>query len=278
VVAFDGDSRARIGARIEIGEKLSGGQAGGRNAEIGSYFGERDEYEGTLAKAGMRDFKTGLGEDKIAIEEDIEVDGARTVGHGARAIAAKEALDEEKVIKQCARREIGFKGDDGVEEAGLIGGADRLGGIERGTRGDATQRANVLNCSGKRGIGRPGGAGKVGAEGDVGEGHADLRVAEVVQSAPESAPLNLVASVFGETLMDTLNGAGLGARRNEDIALDLLKFVAATAGVGKTALPSTGFTGAGGAKPEEHVNQLLALYSRCLKAVEGKTPEKEAAK
>jgi hypothetical protein len=78
--------------------------------------------------------------------------------------------------------------------------------------------------------------------------------------------------------MDALNGAGLGARRNEDIALDLMKFVAGTAGVGKPAAPSTGFTGAATAKPEEHVNQLLALYSRCLKAVEGKGPEKEAVK
>ncbi len=78
--------------------------------------------------------------------------------------------------------------------------------------------------------------------------------------------------------MDSLNSAGLGARRNEDIALDLMKFVAGTAGVGKPATPSTGFTGAGAAKPEEHVNQLLALYSRCLKAVEGKGPEKEAAR
>jgi hypothetical protein len=78
--------------------------------------------------------------------------------------------------------------------------------------------------------------------------------------------------------MDTLSSAGLGARRNEDIALDLMKFVAGTAGVGKPAIPSTGFSGPGGAKPEEHVNQLLALYSRCLRAVEGKGPEKEAAK
>ena len=78
--------------------------------------------------------------------------------------------------------------------------------------------------------------------------------------------------------MDTLNNAGLGARRNEDIALDLMKLVAGIAGVGKPAAPQTGFTGAGGAKPEEYVNQLLALYSRCLKAVEGKGPEKEAAK
>jgi hypothetical protein len=76
--------------------------------------------------------------------------------------------------------------------------------------------------------------------------------------------------------MDALSSAGLGARRNEDIALDLMKFVAGTAGVGRPAAPSTGFTGAAAAKPEEHVNQLLDLYSRCLRAVEGKGPEKEA--
>jgi hypothetical protein len=78
--------------------------------------------------------------------------------------------------------------------------------------------------------------------------------------------------------MDTLNGAGLGARRNEDIALDLMKFVAGTAGVGRPAAPSTGFTGSAAAKPEEHVNHLLELYGRCLKAVEGSGTEKEAAK
>jgi hypothetical protein len=70
--------------------------------------------------------------------------------------------------------------------------------------------------------------------------------------------------------MDALNGAGLGARRNEDIALDLLKFVASTAGVGRTAVPSTGFSGAVATKPEDQIHQLLELYSRCLKAVEGK--------
>ena len=69
--------------------------------------------------------------------------------------------------------------------------------------------------------------------------------------------------------MDALNGAGLGARRNEDIALDLLKFVAATAGIGRAAAPSTGFSGATAPKPEEHVQQLLQLYGRCLNAVEG---------
>jgi hypothetical protein len=79
-------------------------------------------------------------------------------------------------------------------------------------------------------------------------------------------------------MTDTLNGAGLGARRNEDIALDLLRFVAGTAGIGRPAAPSTGFSGSAAAKPEEHVTQLLELYGRCLKAVEGQAPEKEAAK
>ena len=61
------------------------------------------------------------------------------------------------------------------------------------------------------------------------------------------------------------------ARRNEDIALDLLKFIAATAGVGRTALPSTGFTTPSAAKADDQVTHLLELYTRCLHVVEGKT-------
>ena len=70
--------------------------------------------------------------------------------------------------------------------------------------------------------------------------------------------------------MEALTSMGLGARRNEDIALDLLKFVAGTAGVGRPAAGSTGFSGAGLGKPDDHVAQLLELYTRCLRAVEGK--------
>ena len=43
--------------------------------------------------------------------------------------------------------------------------------------------------------------------------------------------------------MDSFNNAVLGVRRNEDIALDLLKFVAGTAGVGRpVAGGTTGYT------------------------------------
>jgi hypothetical protein len=61
-----------------------------------------------------------------------------------------------------------------------------------------------------------------------------------------------------------------GSRRNEDIALDLLKFVAASAGLGRGTSPAAGFVAASGGKPEDQVNQLLALYSKCLGAVQGK--------
>jgi hypothetical protein len=40
--------------------------------------------------------------------------------------------------------------------------------------------------------------------------------------------------------------------------------------VGRATVGSTGFSGASAPKPEEHVTELLALYSRCLKAVEDK--------
>jgi hypothetical protein len=60
-----------------------------------------------------------------------------------------------------------------------------------------------------------------------------------------------------------------GARRNEDIALDLFKFVASTAGVGRAAAPATGFAAPSAAKAEDHVNHLLELYTKCLKVVEG---------
>ena len=63
---------------------------------------------------------------------------------------------------------------------------------------------------------------------------------------------------------------GMGARRNEDIALDLLKFVAVTASVGRPNTATAGFVAAGSTKAEDQVGQLLELYTRCLRAVEGK--------
>jgi hypothetical protein len=66
-----------------------------------------------------------------------------------------------------------------------------------------------------------------------------------------------------------IQAPGLGARKNEDIALDLMKFIASVTGAGKAA-PATGFTGAHEKKLEDYANQLLELYTRCLQTVNGK--------
>jgi len=59
------------------------------------------------------------------------------------------------------------------------------------------------------------------------------------------------------------------ARRTEDVALDLLKFIAAQANVGSKSAGSTGFGVASSNKSEEdQVTHLLELYARCRKVVE----------
>ncbi len=74
--------------------------------------------------------------------------------------------------------------------------------------------------------------------------------------------------------MDEAPATGSGAaRRNEDIALDLMKFVAMTTGYGRTTSSGVGFGGPGSgaaAKPEDYAERLLELYGKCLSAVGAK--------
>lgn len=69
--------------------------------------------------------------------------------------------------------------------------------------------------------------------------------------------------------MDPLSGL-FGSRRNEDIALDMMKFIAATTGFGKTSGPGAGFHGVTESKAEDYAAHLLDLYTRCLNTVSGK--------
>jgi hypothetical protein len=64
------------------------------------------------------------------------------------------------------------------------------------------------------------------------------------------------------------------ARRTEDIALDLLKFVASQANVGSKSAGATGFGVTASAKPDDQVNHLLELYARCRHAVEAPADKK----
>jgi hypothetical protein len=81
-----------------------------------------------------------------------------------------------------------------------------------------------------------------------------------------------VISGRGEGIMEEAPATGSGAaRRNEDIALDLMKFVAMTTGYGRVTSSGVGFQGSGAAaKPEDYAEKLLELYGKCLGAVSGK--------
>ncbi len=70
--------------------------------------------------------------------------------------------------------------------------------------------------------------------------------------------------------MDEIPILPLGARRNEDIALDMMRFIALTTGFGKTGTPGAGFQGGTVSRAEEYAEHLLQLYGRCLAAVQGK--------
>jgi hypothetical protein len=74
----------------------------------------------------------------------------------------------------------------------------------------------------------------------------------------------------GEGVMEEAPATGSGAaRRNEDIALDLMKFVAMTTGYGRTTSTGVGFQGTGSAaKPEDYADKLLELYTKCLTTIE----------
>ena len=83
---------------------------------------------------------------------------------------------------------------------------------------------------------------------------------------------DIVPSTRGssEAYMDEAHATGAGSRRNEDIALDMMKFIASTTAYGRGTTGTPGFTGATAAKPEDYAAQLIELYGRCLNAVQGK--------
>jgi hypothetical protein len=68
--------------------------------------------------------------------------------------------------------------------------------------------------------------------------------------------------------MEATSTVSSAARRTEDIALDLLKFVAAHANLGNKPSGSTGFAIPTSAKSEDKVAEILDLYTRCREAVE----------
>jgi hypothetical protein len=65
------------------------------------------------------------------------------------------------------------------------------------------------------------------------------------------------------------SGPGTGGGRTPDeVALELMKFVAVSSGYGRGSQTSAGFSGKPGTKsPEEHAEALLELFQRCRRVL-----------
>jgi len=58
------------------------------------------------------------------------------------------------------------------------------------------------------------------------------------------------------------SGAHIPPRSKDEIALELMKFIALTTGYGK-GTPAAGFSGKPTRSPEEHADSLIQLFERC---------------
>ena len=61
---------------------------------------------------------------------------------------------------------------------------------------------------------------------------------------------------------------GSGGRTKDEVALELMKFIAVNAGFGKSGQTGAGFSAKAGVRtPDELAEELLNLFDRCRKAV-----------
>jgi len=119
----------------------------------------------------VRNDEARTADDKIAIEQNVEVQRAGAVGNCIGAIAAEVPLDKKQRAEQLDGCETGFECGGGVEEARLIGKSDWLSGVERGTGGQTPQGFETRGGTGQGGLRGAGRTGQVRAHSDVGRAH-----------------------------------------------------------------------------------------------------------
>ena len=59
-------------------------------------------------------------------------------------------------------------------------------------------------------------------------------------------------------------------RRDEEIALEMMKFIATTTGYGRTGTPGAGFQGGTVNRAEDYAQHLIELYGQCLQAIQSR--------
>jgi hypothetical protein len=72
----------------------------------------------------------------------------------------------------------------------------------------------------------------------------------------------------GGVMAETTNTTQDSAKNNHDeIALEMMKFIAVQTGYGKTSGSTTGFNAKTGTSAESHADALIELFKRCKKTI-----------
>jgi len=104
---------------------------------------ERDQDEGALVQARVRQGQFGGFEGHVVDQQQIEIERARSVGKRARA--AQVVLDAKQRAEEVTRSQRGLQSDDRIEEARLLQVSDRFRLVETRDSGDSTQRLEPLH-------------------------------------------------------------------------------------------------------------------------------------
>ncbi len=100
-----------------------------RDDRVGSDLRERREHECAFVHSRVGNDESRLGDDLIAIEQEVEVERARGAGGFARAAEAR--LDREQLIEQRQGAQSRLDFCDRVDKVGLLAHADRRAAVER---------------------------------------------------------------------------------------------------------------------------------------------------
>ena len=101
---------------------------------------ERDQNESALRQTRMGNYQAWLADDQIAEKQNVQIEGARTIGDAGCSISSKFLFDCEEPIQQGLRVEDCFEGDNGIDEARLVGKSYRLSGVKRRSTRNVAQR------------------------------------------------------------------------------------------------------------------------------------------
>src|SRR5215470_1987939 len=111
----------------------------------------------------MGDLQIALIDDLVVVEEDVEVDDARSPALAFDPLAAHVGLDLLQALEQVGRGELGFYLEDAVAEPGLRV-AVRLAFVERGFLYHARLRQLGYTAPGLADVGSP--VSKIGSDPD----------------------------------------------------------------------------------------------------------------